>query len=395
MRQDSHKIGAVVISSSYTALSVVRSLGRRGIPVWILDNDNSPTGLSRYVKKKIFATLDDKDAMLNLLTELPQKYDISGWVLFPDSDKGVAFIADHYEELSKYYRLTTPAWDTIKWTIDKKSTNQLLTELEVDFPRAFYPKDRSDVELIDGMFPMIVKPMHHQLSDRFSLGRAWRASTKAELLSLYDEFCEITDPSIILIQEMIVPRAKTQLSYGALCKEGKVVADTFAERVRLTPPDFGSSSYVESIYLPEIEIFSQRILEKMMYTGIVELEYMFDARDGCYKLIDINTRAWGWIAMCAYAGVDFPYLMWKLVIGEEVSSARTRPGIRWIRTLDDLVTSVKLIRRGDLTIGQYIKSLYGVKHQLYVLDDLRPAIIDIQQLKDWLFSQLRRVYLKK
>ena len=33
---DAESVGALVFASSYTALGLVRSLGRRGIPVWVL-----------------------------------------------------------------------------------------------------------------------------------------------------------------------------------------------------------------------------------------------------------------------------------------------------------------------------------------------------------------------
>jgi len=37
-------LGALVFASSYTALGIVRSLGRHGIPVWVIGEWNSPFG---------------------------------------------------------------------------------------------------------------------------------------------------------------------------------------------------------------------------------------------------------------------------------------------------------------------------------------------------------------
>src|SRR5438034_1378021 len=42
--------GAIVIGGDYGALGVVRSLGRRGIPVWVLTNEHRVATASRYVR---------------------------------------------------------------------------------------------------------------------------------------------------------------------------------------------------------------------------------------------------------------------------------------------------------------------------------------------------------
>src|SRR5919109_2550401 len=40
--------GALVIGGDYRALGVVRSLGRRGIPVWVVTNEHRVATASRY-----------------------------------------------------------------------------------------------------------------------------------------------------------------------------------------------------------------------------------------------------------------------------------------------------------------------------------------------------------
>src|SRR5215475_10294603 len=43
--------GALVLGGSHGALAVVRSLGRRGIPVWFANDDNVLARLSRFTTK--------------------------------------------------------------------------------------------------------------------------------------------------------------------------------------------------------------------------------------------------------------------------------------------------------------------------------------------------------
>jgi D-aspartate ligase len=117
---------------------------------------------------------------------------------------------------------------------------------------------------------------------------------------------------------------------------------------------------------------------------------MFDKRDGLYKLLDVNTRAWGWIAMCTYAGVDFPYLMWKLVQGDNIENVRAQAGIHWVRTLYDLEAAIPGIRTGSISMRDYLSSLKGAKHEMYEADDLKPALVEL-----WRFTKRALRKMKK
>jgi predicted ATP-grasp superfamily ATP-dependent carboligase len=380
--------GAVVFATSYTALAIARSLGRQGIPVWILDDGQSPTRFSRYVRRSF--PLPAESQQINLLIEIAQKYDLRGWMLFPDGDKGATLVANHHERLGECYRLTTPPWDIMQWAVDKRLTYQLAEEVGVAYPKTFYPTSRKDVEGFSGRFPMIIKPAHHMGQDAFSSGRGWRAKDKEELLSLYDEM-KLADSSVVMIQEMILNGDDTQFSYAALCQDGNVLADAFAERKRLSSPDFGVGVYLETIEKPEIEAPAKRWLEKNRYTGLVEIDFIFDRRDGLYKMLDVNARAWGWIAMGAAAGVDFPFLMWKLVNGEPISPARGRAGVRWVRTIIDFEASLRAILAGSLSWRKYLLSLKGVRHETLVRDDLKPALMEFHQFAGRSFRKLGKM----
>ena len=122
--------------------------------------------------------------------------------------------------------------------------------------------------------------------------------------------------------------ARQQFAFGALCSEGHPIASVTVRRARQHPPDFGlSSSFVETVDLPEIEELSRRLLAAMQITGLVEVEFKQDPRDGRYKVLDVNPRVWGWHTVGRGAGVDFPYLTWRLTQGDTVPETRGRPGV--------------------------------------------------------------------
>jgi predicted ATP-grasp superfamily ATP-dependent carboligase len=55
----------------------------------------------------------------------------------------------------------------------------------------------------------------------------------------------------------------------------------------------------------EVEDAACRFLRSLDYSGLAEVEFKYDRRDGRYKLLDVNARGWTWSALGPLAGVDF------------------------------------------------------------------------------------------
>jgi D-aspartate ligase len=101
-------------------------------------------------------------------------------------------------------------------------------------------------------------------------------------------------------------------------------------------------------------------------------------------LLDINARVWGWHTLGAKAGVDFPYLLWRLVHCETLPELRGRSGVGWVRMLTDVQATVAEFRRGRLSWTDYLRSLRGpLEFAIFAADDPIPALLDIPFLA-WL-----------
>lgn len=372
--------GALVLGASYTGLGLVRGLGRHGIPIWVLGDRFSLASVSRYARHRLSWPTGPEERQVEFLIRLARQHRLNGWALFPDSDNGAALIARHHRELGEYFQLTVPPWDVLRWAYDKRLTYALAAETGVAYPWTCCPQKRSDVESMDCQFPLLLKPAHHQGEDLFSVGRGWQVSNRRELLARYDQACSLVAPSTVLIQEMIPGGGDAQFSFAAMCHQGNVLASVSARRKRLLPADFGTGAYVETIDKPEIEVPATKWLAKANFSGLVEMDFKFDARDGLYKLLDVNARAWGWHALGPRAGVDFAFLMWQLAQGNPVTPVRGRAGVRWVRTAYDLMAALQAMRHGTLTLRDYIRSLRGAQHEMYALDDFVPAVVEVPLL---------------
>jgi D-aspartate ligase len=202
---------------------------------------------------------------------------------------------------------------------------------------------------------------------------------RQELLARYREARELIPPDLILVQELIPGGGESQFSYAALCCDGEPIASLTARRTRQYPIDFGySSSFVETVDVPEIVGPSRRLLAAIQYTGLVEVEYKLDARDGRYKLLDINPRLWTWSALGGRAGIDFPYLLWQMMVGRPVPEQTGRTDVRWVRMSTDVPAAIHEIIRGRLDVGAYLQSLCGpIEFALMAADDPIPGLLDL------------------
>src|SRR2546426_4148634 len=376
-------VGAVVMGGDYRGLGVVRSLGRRGIPVWVLHEDGQLLAtLSRYARRRLPWRPGDDAERVGFLLDLASEHNLERWVLIPTGDEGAALVARHHAELAERYQLTTPPWDCLRWAYDKRLTYQLADELQVSHPWTLCPRSRSELVEANCPFPVILKPAFRNKFNRFTAAKAWRVDDRQSLLARYDEACAFVDPEVLRVQEVIPGWGEAQFSYAAICQDGRSVASLVARRLRQFPMDFGrASTCVQTVDEPAVIEPSVRMLEAMNFTGIVEIEFKHDTRDGLHKLLDINPRVWGWHSLGGRAGVDFSYLLWLQACGAAVPESRPQIGVRWVRTSTDLRTVILEIFRGRLSLGEYARSLRSPRESaIFSPDDPLPGLLELPLL---------------
>jgi len=370
--------GALIVGGAHVSIAVARSLGRRGIPVWLLANHPIPT-YSRYVKRSIPWLGADHPEGLSSIIDLAKQHGLQGWVLIAAGDQDMRLIAKNHALLSQYFRVATPDWDTIQWVYDKRLTYQRAAELGMDFPASFHPRSLDEVERLECRFPVILKPAFRKGMDEFTQAKAWMVDDRAQLLALYQRAAALVGNDAIIVQEWIPGTGQSQYSCAGLWERGEPIVSLVARRRRQHPIDFGrSSTYVETIEQPEVEALACRFLKSINYTGVVEVEFKHDQRDGHYKLLDVNGRFWTWNGLGPLAGVDFPYLAFRQALGDKVAPARARPGAAWMHTSRDVIAAFEEISNGTLTVRDYLKSFRKpLAFANFALDDPMPAIVEL------------------
>ena len=374
---------ALVLGGNYRALGLVRSLGRRGIPVWVVKQDgHALAGLSRYTERTLPWPEGDDNSKLAYLNALAAKNQSDQFLLIPTDDECTTLIAQNHDALAAQFVLTTPAWTSLRLAVNKQHMYQLGERLGIDQPRTFFPGSLQALSASDVQFPVILKPATRELLNPLTTDKAWRVEDRETLLSLFAEASKYMAPETIMVQELIPGGGEAQYSYAALCSEGRSLASLTALRTRQFPMDFGRfSTFVETVNEPAVESPARKLLEAIRFTGLVEVEFKKDPRDGRYKLLDINPRVWGWHSLCASAGVDFPYLLWNLKWEQPVPEAHARSGVRWVRFGADFVVSCAEILKGKLGIMDYLRGLrFPLETAIFAVDDPVPGILQFPSL---------------
>jgi len=370
--------GALILGGDHGALGIARSLGRRGIPVWFLTDDKINARFSRYTRRGFSWNGPEAPQASEFLAEFGRRNGLQGWVLFPGGDREVKLVSQHHAVLSQVFRLITPPWETTRIAADKHAMYARAAELGIACPRSYAPRTRMQVEQLDCQYPLILKPAEKNGFTALARDKAWRINGPGELLARYDDAVAQAGAENIVLQEMIPGGGDTQFSYTGVWSGGRPAGEMIARRTRQYPVEFGTGTFVEAVEQEAVAQAARKFLASLDYSGLIEIEFKYDARDNGYKILDANPRFWTWNALGALAGVDFGYLQWQLAMGEPVVPQQGRPGAAWIYVSKDIAAALGEMAAGTLTPRAYFRSLRRpLGFAAFVPDDVMPAIVDL------------------
>jgi len=375
--------GAIIVGGDHPGLGIARSLGRRGIPVFSIDDQYSISSFSRYVRQAVrVQDLRDERKTVEAVLDIGRRFNLANWVLFPTRDETVAAFSRYRAELAASFRVTTPDWNTVQWAHNKKNTYELATRLSIPCPETFNPKTQDDLRPLYARLPLAIKPAVKENFFYATGSKAWRAESASDLRRLFGAARRHLPPEEILIQEIIPGDGRQQFSYCAFFRDGVSHSSLVAQRLRQHPYEFGrAATYVETTSLPEIEELSERFLKAINYYGLVEVEYKLDPRDGQYKLLDVNARTWGFHGIGFPAGVDFPYLLFLDQMGEEAAHCRGKAGVGWMRLMTDVPTALIQLLSRRIEARSYLRSLKQVRTEsVFCKEDPFPFIAELALL---------------
>ncbi len=390
---------AVVAYMSYSGLGIVRSLGRRGIPVYALDPEPTRVGMnSRFCISKVCPSIEsDERAHVRYLLELSERLGQKP-VLFPTGDNTVLCYAKHESLLKNYYLFTGPTCNIIERLVTKDALFRTAVDCVIPVPDTYIPGSFADVEDISSRisYPCIIKPIRshswHQEAIQRMLGSTRKvllANGRDELLESYRAIAQ-HDADVIISEVIAGPDSNLYYFVFYVDDEHRVLGRFCGRKLRLYPVHFGSASFVSSVDVPELEALSIRFLEKLEYRGLGGIEFKLDARDGHFKLIEFNARFGLWDVLGARCGVDIAYTAYCDALGRKiVQSNHYATGIKWASIHLDAKALLSYWKEGSITVARWLRSFRGVKQwAVFAWDDLKPTFRSVRR---FFFSIVKRL----
>lgn len=297
-------------------VAAVRSLGRRGINVTAGEVTRLAAALfSRHADRRVVypSPVTEPRAFLSWLDrEMDRGYD----VVLPFETATQEFLAVHRTRIEGRTRFPFASLQAMRLLGDKAETTKRAATLGLIVPRTVHPQSVEEAALVlkDFPAPAVVKP-------RTGSGtRGLRYVSCAEdLLPTYrDVHARHPFP---IVQERI-PAGGEAIGVGALYNKGKARALFAFKRLREYPVTGGSSTLRMSIRHPEAEAAAERLLDSIGWHGPAMVEFKTDPADGRPRFLEVNPRFWGSLTLAIKAGVDFPWLLYRMAVDGDVEPVR-------------------------------------------------------------------------
>ena len=141
---------------------------------------------------------------------------------------------------------------------------------------------------------------------------------------------------------------------------------------------------------------ARTLLEKIGWFGVAMVEFKVDPRDGLAKLMEINPRFWGSLALAIQAGVNFPLLLHKMAMGVHFDPVETyRPGVvcRWLLP-GDLLHFISNPHRSRLLNDFFRFKADNTFYDILSAQDPLPAIVKILSPLTFLYDADMKARLK-
>jgi predicted ATP-grasp superfamily ATP-dependent carboligase len=302
----------VTDGANRVALAVVRALGRAGAEVAVVEQERfalkTPASFrSRFVSRHdVIPTLGDGGEFLAALAERAVGYDI----VLPVSTNVALACAAHREEIPA--RLPVPPLALLLRANDKSSALAVARKVGVPIPVTYAPEDDEELE---GVIARLRLPAVVKLRDdagtvlepgqRYAIGR-----TADEVRAAYRSLHALKP--FPLIQEKVEGPG---YGVGVLAEKGRVLAAFAHRRIREYPVSGGPSTACISVADDRLTGYAASVISELGWTGVAMVEFK---KDDDYRLMEVNPRFWGSMPLATRAGLNFPYLLCRRAMGEEI-----------------------------------------------------------------------------
>lgn len=371
-------VPALVLKSArnplhHGTLGIIRTLGRLGVPVYAVAEDRfTPAGVSRYLTSSFPWKTSGlcTESFVERLVAIAARIGCRA-ILIPTDDRAAAFVAEHADALTPWYRFPRLPRDLPRLLANKRDLHMLCRSLDVPSPEMAVPGTLDDVHAFieRARFPAVVKA-----ADSHAIPNGGRSTSivrsPAELLAIYRQATSPERRNLMFQEYIPASGAEDWVFHGySNPQTGCFVAFT-GKKVRSYPPFAGPTSLGVSFANETLSEQTLKLVKATGYAGIMDLDYRLDKRDGLYKLLDFNPRVGANFRMFEnLEGVDVVRALHLDLTGRRVPQAQMIKGRKFILESHDWFASLSYFRRGSLKFNGWLHSMSGKRELAWFSPD--------------------------
>jgi predicted ATP-grasp superfamily ATP-dependent carboligase len=374
-----------VLGGGLTGLGVVRTLGRRGLDIYLAVDRKDQVIFSRYCKESYIVPelRFNQTALKKFLVRIGRRTS-KRVVIYPTSDLDALNLSVLKEDLKDDYCFVVGNKEPVELLVNKTKFYKALDRNKISHPTTYFIDDEKDIKQIEGKinYPVFMKPSITQLFNRTfgDHGKGFVANSLKELVT-YHRLATRYGIKVMLQEIIPGPPSNSYQLEGYYNENHRPIVLFARQRLRIWPPNFGNTTVCTSIPLEKLadeKKMVNKFLRAIGYQGLMSAEFKRDSRDNKLKFLEINARAWWHFWLSTRCGADIIFVSYLDAIGEEAKyTEEYETGVKSIYLLLDLVTSAKMFLDGDLSLQNWISSMYGKTEFAFLhRDDLKPFIMN-------------------
>jgi predicted ATP-grasp superfamily ATP-dependent carboligase len=388
-----HSVPVVVIyRGGIAAVSIARTLGRLGVPVYLVAQQGSETPVwsSRHWAEKVrwdFAR-PEEDSLAFLRdfgAKLQAKHGARA-ILLTLSDWVAVFIERNSRLLSEQFLFPQAARPVIHTLLNKWGMHQLAIEHGIPTPATFCPTSVAELDnfLATTDFPVMVKPADPFVEDRRS---PRLIQSKTDLMDYLGGRAAAEARLNVVLQEYIPGDVESVWMCNGYFGADDDRAVVFPGKKLRQVSAAGIASLAVCVPNETVATQTREFMQGVGYRGCVGIGWRYDSRDGLYKLLDVNARVSGVFRLFAGTNdMDVVRLCYLDLTGQAMPSTALQPGRKWMLE-SDFASAIRSIREDRLTVRGWLKSVRGVQEWHWLAwDDPRPFLV-------WMSSGIRSIGL--
>ncbi len=399
MRNRAVKLGvtlppAVLLGGRANALSAARSLGKRGIPVTVLDDHGEAALVARSKYCVHYIDSPSGGAPGVSWLEWLQLYG-RGSIVLPCSDVALDFCARWYADLvAAGIRPIEADYEGTLLSLNKLRAYEHVRNADIRAPITVRLASRDDIEevLTEVGVPCGIKPVTpHQFWEAVARQPAeferWRTHPKGTVISDIASLRAIAGPLVdagieVLATEVVRGPDNGFCSYYTyLDGDGAPLLHFTKRKPRQYPIHFGEGTFHETRWQPDVADLGLRVCRALGVRGICNVEFKRELGSGALVFIECNGRLTASDALERRAGLDLAWIAYGRAVGilDPVPTSFTY-GMRMWLPKNDWHAFVDYRREGELSAREWVSSLaHPQTFPVFDAADLGPSLAMVRQ----------------